>query len=118
MTARAKASPRSLYSRPSCPKDVFRRLLLALLPALAAALFAAPAAHAGFLFPESGGSPNADSIKTLYIMVFVLALFIFAGVEGALLYSLFKLPRPQGPARRRRSTATRSSRSAGPSAPP
>jgi cytochrome c oxidase subunit II len=72
------------------PEGRFRRLLLALVPALAAALFAAPAAHAGFLFPESGGSPNADSIKTLYIMVFVLALFIFAGVEGALLYSLFK----------------------------
>jgi cytochrome c oxidase subunit 2 len=72
------------------PEGRLRRLLLALLPALAAALFAAPAAHAGFLFPESGGSPNADSIKTLYIMVFVLALVIFAGVEGALFYSLFK----------------------------
>jgi cytochrome c oxidase subunit 2 len=72
------------------PEGRFRRLLLALPPALAAALTAAPAAHAGFLFPESGGSPNADSIHTLYIMVFVLALFIFAGVEGALFYSLWK----------------------------
>jgi cytochrome c oxidase subunit 2 len=54
------------------------------------ALLAAPSAHAGLLFPESGGSPNADSIKTLYVMVFVLALFIFVGVEGTLLYSLFK----------------------------
>jgi cytochrome c oxidase subunit 2 len=72
------------------PEGRFRRLLLALPPALAAALIAAPAAHAGFLFPESGGSPNADSIHTLYIMVFVLALFIFAGVEGALFYSLWK----------------------------
>ena len=54
------------------------------------ALLAAPAAHAGLLFPESGGSPNADSIHTLYVMVFILALFIFAGVEGTLLYSLFK----------------------------
>jgi cytochrome c oxidase subunit 2 len=72
------------------PEGRFRRLLLALPAALVAALLAAPAAHAGLLFPESGGSPNADSIKTLYVMVFVLALFIFAGVEGALLYSLFK----------------------------
>jgi cytochrome c oxidase subunit 2 len=72
------------------PEGRFRRLLLALPAALVAALLAAPAAHAGFLFPESGGSPNADSIKTLYIMVFVLALFIFVGVEGTLLYSLFK----------------------------
>ena len=72
------------------PEGRLRRLLLALPAALAAALLAAPAANAGLLFPEAGGSPNADSIKTLYIMVFVLALFIFAGVEGALLYSLFK----------------------------
>jgi cytochrome c oxidase subunit II len=72
------------------PEGRFRRLLLALPAALAAALLAAPAAHAGLLFPEAGGSPNADSIKTLYIMVFVLALFIFAGVEGTLLYSLWK----------------------------
>ena len=72
------------------PEGRFRRLLLALPAALAAALLAAPAAHAGLFFPESGGSPNADSIKTLYIMVFVLALFIFAGVEGTLLYSLWK----------------------------
>jgi cytochrome c oxidase subunit 2 len=72
------------------PEGRLRRLLLALPVALAAALLAAPAAHAGLLFPEAGGSPNADSIKTLYIMVFVLALFIFAGVEGTLLYSLWK----------------------------
>ena len=73
-----------------------RRRLLALSAALAAPLIAAPAAHAGFLFPESGGSPNADSIHTLYVMVFVLALFIFAGVEGALIYCLFKFKARRG----------------------
>jgi cytochrome c oxidase subunit II len=67
-----------------------RSLLLAAPAAVAGALVAAPSAHAGLFFPESGGSPNADSIKTLYVMVFILALFIFAGVEGTLLYSLFK----------------------------
>jgi cytochrome c oxidase subunit 2 len=67
-----------------------RSLLLALSAAVAGALVAAPAAHAGLLFPESGGSPNADSIKTLYILIFVLALIIFIGVEGLLLYSLVK----------------------------
>ena len=72
------------------PDGRLRRLLLALPLALAAALFAAPAASAGLLFPEAGGSPNADSIKTLYIMVFVLALFIFAGVEGTLIWALVK----------------------------
>ncbi len=64
--------------------------------ALAGALLAAPAAHAGLFFPEAGGSPNADSIKTLYIMVFVLALFIFAGVEGTLLWSLWRFRARKG----------------------
>jgi cytochrome c oxidase subunit II len=73
-----------------------RRLLLALPTAVAAALLAAPKAHAGLLFPESGGSPNADSIHTLYVMVFILALIIFAGVEGTLLYSLFKYKARKG----------------------
>ena len=78
------------------PEGRLRRLLLALPLALAAALFAAPAASAGLLFPEAGGSPNADSIKTLYIMVFVLALFIFAGVEGALIWALVKFRARKG----------------------
>jgi cytochrome c oxidase subunit 2 len=67
-----------------------RRRRLALAGLVALALLAAPAAHAGLLFPESGGSPNADSIKTLYILIFVLALIIFIGVEGLLIYSLVK----------------------------
>jgi cytochrome c oxidase subunit 2 len=73
-----------------------RRLLLAVPAAVAGALLGAPSAHAGLLFPESGGSPNADSIHTLYVMVFILALFIFAGVEGTLLYSLFKYKARRG----------------------
>jgi cytochrome c oxidase subunit 2 len=72
------------------PEGRTRRFLLALPIALAGALIAAPAASAGLLFPEAGGSPNADSIRTLYIMVFVLALIIFAGVEGALLWSMWR----------------------------
>jgi cytochrome c oxidase subunit 2 len=70
-----------------------RSLLLAVSTTLAGAagtLVLAPAAHAGLLFPESGGSPNADSIRTLYIMIFVLALIIFIGVEGLLVYSMIK----------------------------
>jgi cytochrome c oxidase subunit II len=78
------------------PEGRTRRLLLALPIALAGALIAAPAASAGLFFPEAGGSPNADSIRTLYIMVFVLALFIFAGVEGALLWSLFRYRAKKG----------------------
>jgi cytochrome c oxidase subunit 2 len=73
-----------------------RSLLLAIPIALGGALLAAPAAHAGLLFPESGGSPNADSIHTLYIMIFILALIIFIGVEGMLVYSLFRFRARKG----------------------
>jgi cytochrome c oxidase subunit 2 len=58
--------------------------------ALAAPLAAAGPASAGLFFPESGGSPNADDIKTLYILVFCLALVIWIGVEGVIIWSLIK----------------------------
>ncbi len=95
-----------------------RRLLVAVPAAVVAALLGAPEAHAGLLFPESGGSPNADSIHTLYVMVFILALFIFVGVEGTLALLALQVPSAQArPPSRRRSTATRGWRSAGRSAP-
>ena len=46
--------------------------------------------------PESGGSPQADDIDTLYWLVMVVALVVFFGVEGALLYSLFKFNARRG----------------------
>jgi cytochrome c oxidase subunit II len=74
-----------------------RRALLAALPtAIAGALIAAPSAHAGLLFPESGGSPNADSIHTLYIVIFAVALVIFVAVEGLLIYSMIKFRARKG----------------------
>jgi cytochrome c oxidase subunit 2 len=86
----------SIYCRAVPGPRTRRSLLLAVSTGLAGTLIAAPAAHAGLLFPESGGSPNADSIKTLYIMIFVLALVIFIGVEGLLVYSLFKFRARKG----------------------
>jgi cytochrome c oxidase subunit II len=77
-------------------RRIRRGLKLALPAALVTPLVTAPATHAGLLFPESGGSPNADSIHTLYVMVFVLALFIFAGVEGTLIYCLFRFKARRG----------------------
>jgi heme/copper-type cytochrome/quinol oxidase subunit 2 len=47
-------------------------------------------ASADFLTPESGGSANADDIDTLYKIILGVAVVIFVGVEGALLYSLVK----------------------------
>jgi cytochrome c oxidase subunit 2 len=73
-----------------------RRALTALAAVLGAALLAAPAASAGIFTPQHGGSPNADSINTLYWMVMVLAIIIFVGVEGALLYSVFKFRARKG----------------------
>jgi cytochrome c oxidase subunit 2 len=40
--------------------------------------------------PESGGSPNANSINTIYEVTLVVALVIFVLVEGALGYALLR----------------------------
>jgi cytochrome c oxidase subunit 2 len=59
--------------------------------ALIAAFVAAPSAFADAISPESGaGSPNADKIKALYLIAFVLGILIFLLVEGVLIYSLVK----------------------------
>jgi cytochrome c oxidase subunit 2 len=58
---------------------------------LSAALVAAPSALAGVLAPEAGGgSPNAEHIRTLYLIAFALGVIIFLLVEGVLIYSLVK----------------------------
>jgi cytochrome c oxidase subunit II len=43
-----------------------------------------------FFTPQSGGSPNADEIDSLYKITLAIALVIFVGVEGALLYALIR----------------------------
>ena len=73
-----------------------RRLALALLVAFAGLLAVAGPAFAGAIVPESGGSPNADHISTLYKLVLAVAIVIFVGVEGCLFYSLFKFRARKG----------------------
>jgi cytochrome c oxidase subunit 2 len=73
-----------------------RRLALAVLLALALLLVLAGTAFAGAIVPESGGSPNADDISTLYKLILAVAVVIFIGVEGALFYSLFKFRARKG----------------------
>jgi cytochrome c oxidase subunit 2 len=73
-----------------------RRLILTLLAIVAGALLIAPVASADLITPESGGSPNADDIDTLYKFVLAVAFLVFVGVEGVLLYSVFKFKARKG----------------------
>jgi cytochrome c oxidase subunit 2 len=75
-----------------------RRLLApaALIAALAALLLLAPAALADIATPESGGSPNADDIDTLFKITLVIAIVIFLGVTGTLVYSLVRFRARKG----------------------
>lgn len=69
-------------------------LLLRATPVAAAvtagALAFAPSALANFITPKSGGSPNANSIHTLYLVVLIVAAVVFVIVESALIYAVFK----------------------------
>jgi cytochrome c oxidase subunit 2 len=68
-----------------------RRLLFAAFSLAAVAiLIAAPSAFADAITPESGGSPNADDIDTLYKLTLYIGLAIFLLVEGTLIWSLVK----------------------------
>jgi cytochrome c oxidase subunit II len=75
-----------------------RRRALAGVPPLAllGLLVFAPTASAGWFLPEAGGSPNADDIRLLYILIALIALVIFVLVEGLLIYSLFKFRARKG----------------------
>jgi cytochrome c oxidase subunit 2 len=79
-------------------QSIRRRRVLALCVAatLLVPLAFAATAFGDALSPESGGSPQADSIDTLYWLVMVVAIIVFLGVEGALFYSLFKFRARRG----------------------
>jgi cytochrome c oxidase subunit 2 len=73
------------------PRRRTRRLILAALAvALLASLLGAPASFGGPITPESGGSPNADDIDTLYRITLYVAIVIFLIVEGTLIWSLVR----------------------------
>jgi cytochrome c oxidase subunit 2 len=83
------------YNAPALRPAPFRsrraRALSTVLGAVCVALLSAQPALAGVFAPESGGgSPNAEHIKTLYLVAFVLGILIFLLVEGVLIYSLVK----------------------------
>ncbi|MGH2907713.1 MAG: cytochrome c oxidase subunit II transmembrane domain-containing protein, partial [Solirubrobacteraceae bacterium] len=78
--------------------------ILRAIPAAAAvaagSLAFAPAAFANFITPKSGGSPNANSIHTLYLVVLIVAAVVFVAVEGALVYAVFMFRAKKHPAAR------------------
>ncbi len=49
-----------------------------------------------FFTPQSGGSPNANQIDSLYKITLYVALVIFVAVEGALLYALIRFRARKG----------------------
>jgi cytochrome c oxidase subunit 2 len=73
-----------------------RNTALALLAALIFSMLAAPAALADLLTPESGGSANADEIDSLYKIILVIAIVIFAIVLGSLIYCLVRYRASRG----------------------
>jgi cytochrome c oxidase subunit 2 len=77
--------------------SIRRRLVAALLLTTIGSLVFASGAFADFLTPESGGSPNADQIDSLYKIVLYVAIVVFVVVEGALFYSLFKFRAKKNP---------------------
>ena len=79
------------------PESSFRRrLVAALLLATIASLVFASGAFANLITPESGGSPNANQISSLYKIILYIAIVVFVVVEGALLYSLVKFRARRG----------------------
>jgi cytochrome c oxidase subunit 2 len=73
-----------------------RRLLASVGATLTTSLIVAPSALASFYAPKSGGSPNANNIHSLYLMILVLAIIVFLGVEGALIYAVYKFRASKG----------------------
>ena len=73
-----------------------RAFAVAFAASVLGALALAGVASADLWTPESGGSPNADDIDTLYKVILVVAALIFVGVEWALVYSLVKFRARKG----------------------
>ena len=51
---------------------------------------------AGILLPEDGASKNADDIAELYALILVMALVVFVGVEGVLIWFMIKFKARRG----------------------
>ncbi len=91
--------PPTLHRRPSPTEQKYRsrrRLIAAAATALAGTLILAPSAFANLITPKAGGSPNANNIHTLYVIILAIAVVVFLGVEGALVYAVYKFRASKG----------------------
>ena len=88
--------PRALTPPTKLLRGRAGRLAPALLLAVPLFAMVTGTASASAIVPESGGSPNADDIKQLYVIVLAIALVICVGVEGALIYSTVKFKARKG----------------------
>jgi cytochrome c oxidase subunit 2 len=79
------------YDPAALPAGMPKRLFpAALAAAVFALLLAAGPAFADALTPESGGSPNADDIDTLYKITFYIGIVVFLLVWGTLIWALVR----------------------------
>ncbi len=62
----------------------------ALASSVLVSLVLAPSAFANFITPKTGGSPNANQIHSLYLIILYIAAVVFVIVEGALFYSVYR----------------------------
>jgi cytochrome c oxidase subunit II len=67
-----------------------RLLSAAIASSALVSLVLAPSAFANFITPKTGGSPNADQIHSLYLIILYIAAVVFVIVEGALVYSIYR----------------------------
>jgi cytochrome c oxidase subunit 2 len=82
--------------RPHVQRTATRKLLTVFGVALLATLALAPSAIAGLITPGKGVSPNAQHIDSLYELTLWIALVIFVGVEGILVYALIRFRARKG----------------------
>jgi cytochrome c oxidase subunit 2 len=91
------ALPVNTLRSPMARPRLMTLLRRASAPALLALLVTAVPASAGPILPESGGgSQPAEDIRTLYGIILVIAVVVFLGVEGVLVYCLFKYRAKKG----------------------
>jgi cytochrome c oxidase subunit II len=73
------------------------RLVGAALATAGLSLVLAPSAFANFITPKAGGSPNANAIHSLYMIILYVAAVVFVLVEGALVYSVYRFRAKKNP---------------------